>query len=361
MTLELVAQFTKRFDTGARIDADLRQPADRFSVTVLFGPSSCGKTTTLRCLAGLERPEQGQITFAGETWVDCARHINRTPQQRDIGFLFQEYALFPHLTVADNIAYGITGARLDRRKRVSAMLEHFQIAGLEDRYPHQVSGGQQQRIALARVLVRRPRLLLLDEPLSALDNPTREKLRPELRRLLAEFGIPVVLVTHDRIEAMALADHLIVLDQGKILQQGSVEEVFSRPADAVVAHIVGMSNVLPGRVLKREEGLATVAVGRAQLTTLAPDPLTVDVCVCIRAEDVVLLKGQANHISPRNCLPSTVRALIPEGPLVRVVLDADFALQALVTRSACRELDLREGEPVMALLKVPAIHLISRA
>jgi molybdate transport system ATP-binding protein len=184
-----------------------------------------------------------------------------TPQQRRIGYLFQEYALFPHLTVGGNIADGLRGVpRTERRRLVGEMLGLFRLGGLEDRYPNQVSGGEQQRIALARVLVRRPRLLLLDEPLSALDQPTREQLRPELRRVLVEFGIPVVLVTHDRTEAVALADHLIVLDHGRVRQQGAAEEVFNRPADVGLARIVGMENVQPGRVLHADGGLATVAV-----------------------------------------------------------------------------------------------------
>src|SRR5262249_30486517 len=155
---------------------------------------------------------------------------------------------------------------------VGDMLDRFQLSGLANRYPRQASGGEQQRIALARVLARRPRLLLLDEPLSALDQPTREQLRPELRGMLVQFGIPVVLVTHDRIEAMSLADHLIVMDRGKVLQQGLVDEVFSRPADAGVARIVGMANVLPGRVAETVEGVSTITVGQTQLFAVAPVP-----------------------------------------------------------------------------------------
>src|SRR5262249_47269069 len=182
-----------------------------------------------------------------------------SPQQRDIGYLFQDYALFPHLTVAGNIAYGLSSlSREAQRQRVADVLDLFKLRGLEGRYAHQVSGGEQQRIALARVMVRRPRLLLLDEPLSALDQTTREQVRPELRRLLVHFGVPVILVTHDRTEAMALAHHLIVLDRGRVRQEGAVEEVFNRPTDVEVAQIVGMMNVQPGRVVNTKEGLATV-------------------------------------------------------------------------------------------------------
>lgn len=357
-----MARFTVRLGQSVVIKADLRRPTDQFSVTVLFGPSGCGKTTTLRCLAGLERPEEGRIAFENTLWFDHEQRVFLTPQQRDIGYLFQEYSLFPHLTVARNIAYGLWRvSRTEQRRRVADMLDLFHLAGLEKRYPHQLSGGEQQRIALARVLVRRPRLLLLDEPLSALDAPIREQLRPELRRMLAEFGIPVVLVTHDRIEAMALADHLIVLDHGKVRQQGAVEEVFNRPADVEVARIVGMGNVQPGRVVESAEGLATVDVGNTQLLALAPKPLAEKVYVCIQAEEVMLQKGASDHASPRNRLRGTIKSLTPEGPLVRVALDCGFPLVALVTRPACEELELREGEPITALVKTPSVHLIARS
>jgi molybdate transport system ATP-binding protein len=362
MSADLAAQFIKRFGTGRVIEGNLCRPTDRFSVTVLFGPSGCGKTTTLRCLAGLERPEKGRITFGQALWFDAGQGVFLTPQQRDIGYLFQEYALFPHLTVARNIAYGLRGiSRDERRRRVGDMLDRFRLAGLANRYPQQASGGEQQRIALARVLARRPRLLLLDEPLSALDQPTREQLRPELRGMLVQFGIPVVLVTHDRIEAMALADHLLVLDHGRVLQQGSVEEVFSRPADADAARIVGVDNVLPGRVAETVEGIARVAVGQTHLFAVAPVSAAEEVFVCIRPEDIVLQKGTADQASARNRLPGKIGSVTPEGPLMRVALDCGFPLISLVTRMACAELELREGESVAAIVKAASIHLIARA
>jgi molybdate transport system ATP-binding protein len=362
MSAQLAADFVKRFGAGIVVRANLCRPTDRFSVTVLFGPSGCGKTTTLRCLAGLERPEEGRITFGDTPWFDAERQVCLTPQQRDIGYLFQEYALFPHLSVANNIAYGLLGlSRLERRRRVAEMLDVFQLAGLENRYPRQASGGEQQRIGLARVLVRRPRLLLLDEPFSALDQPTREQLRPELRRLLVRFGIPVMLVTHDRIESMALADHLIVMDRGRVRQQGLVEEVFNHPADVEVARIVGVTNVQPGRVEETTDGLSRVRVGRGQILALPPVPPGKDVFVCIRPEEVILQKGIVEHASPRNRLPGTIVSLIPEGPLVRVAVDCGFPLVSLITRIARAELDLREGEAITVLVKASSIHLIGRS
>lgn len=240
----LTANFTKRFPGGAVIRGELRQPARGHSVTVLFGPSGCGKTTVLRCLAGLEQPEEGTIQFGNETWFNAGRNVSLAPQQRGVGFVFQDYALFPHLTVAGNIGYGLPAN--EREQRVGEMLDRFGLAAVVQQRPRQLSGGQQQRVALARALVCRPRLLLLDEPLSALDAALREELRGELRRLLAACDIPVFLVTHDRTEALALGDELIVMSGGAVRQSGPMLEVFNRPADAEVAKIVGVETLQPG-------------------------------------------------------------------------------------------------------------------
>jgi molybdate transport system ATP-binding protein len=356
MTARLDIRFEKRFSGGATIAAAWDQPAETYSATVLFGPSGCGKTTALRCLAGLERPEAGSIRFGSDVWFDAARGVHLSPQRRGVGFLFQDYALFPHRTVGGNVAYPLGRAE---RQRVAELLAAFDLTGLEDRYPNQISGGQQQRTALARALARRPRLLLLDEPLSALDTPTRDDLRPGLRRLLAGFGVPVVLVTHDRTEAITLADRLIVMDRGRVLQRGPVDEVFSRPADLHVARIVGTETVQPGTIVAVEDGLATVQVGPARLLAVAPEASARDVFVCIRGEDVALHRdGGAG--SPRNRLAAVVESLTPEGPLVRVGLDCGFRLVALVTRPASADLGLQVGDRLTAVVKAPAVHLIPR-
>jgi ABC-type nitrate/sulfonate/bicarbonate transport system ATPase subunit len=210
----LTADFERRFPRGPVIQGQLRTPLDGFSVTVLFGPSGSGETTVLRCLAGLERPDPGQIRFGAETWFDTAAGVHLPPQRRGVGYLAQDYALLPHLTVAGNIGYGLVGLdATERQRRIDEMVRLFGLTGLERRYPRQVSGGQQQRVALARALARRRRLLLLDEPLSALDVPTREQLRRELRRLLAGLRVPALLVTHDRTEALALGDFVAILEE----------------------------------------------------------------------------------------------------------------------------------------------------
>jgi molybdate transport system ATP-binding protein len=361
MTAQLSAEFEKHFPGGPRIQAEVKVATDRFSITVLFGPSGSGKTTVLRCLAGLERPDRGHIRFGEEVWFDAARGINLSPQRRWIGYLSQEYALMPHLTVAGNIAYGLgeLGAA-ERKQRVRTMLMLFGLAGLEGRWPRQLSGGQQQRVALARALARQPRLLLLDEPLSALDAPTREELRRELRRLLAELHVPALLVTHERMEALALGNTVIILNDGKVCQSGPVEEVFAHPANVAVARITGVDTVEPARILAVKDGLATLAVGQTQLVALARGASVGDGYISIRAEDVILEKGIGAPSSARNRLPGRIRTMIREGPLVRISLHCGFPLTALVTNQACQALELREGDEVTALVKAPAIQVIAR-
>jgi molybdate transport system ATP-binding protein len=361
MSAELTADFEKQFPKGPLVQAALRLPTDTFSITVVFGPSGSGKTTVLRCLAGLEKPTRGTIRFGAETWFDAEHQIDWPPQRRGIGYLFQEYALFPHLTVAGNIGYSLDGvAAAERSRHIRTIVDLLGLTGLQDRYPKQISGGQQQRVALARALVRRPRLLLLDEPLSALDTPTREPLRRELRRVLAELRTPALLVTHDRVEAIALGDAVVVLDEGKVRQSGPVHEVFTHPADVAVARIVGVETVEPARVVAVIDGLATVALGPVQLVALAPD-ITPGLCyLYIHAEDVIIEKGTSAPSSARNHLAGRIREMVREGPMVRIILECGFALTALITNQACLELGLREGDPVMALLKAPSIHLIPR-
>lgn len=193
-----------------------------------------------------------------------------------------------------------------------------------------------------------------------MDATLRDELRGELRRLLAEFAIPVVLVTHDRTEAMALGDQMVVMIEGRVRQQGSVPEVFSRPLDYEVARIVGVETILSGEVLSVHEGLATVEVAGVRLTAVAPDPAVQNVYVCLKAEDVMLLRQPHADMSVRNQIPAVVKWLSAEGPLVRVGLDCGFELSALVTRPACEQLQLKAGERVTVAFKAPSMHLIAR-
>jgi molybdate transport system ATP-binding protein len=361
MSVALVASFTKRFPQGPTIAVHLQRPVETFSVTVLFGPSGSGKTTVLRCLAGLEHPQEGFIRFGQELWCEAGRDFFLPPQRRGIGLLFQEYALFPHLTVASNIGYGLSGlSKSERRRRVADMLDLVHLTGLEARYPRHLSGGQRQRVALARVLATRPRLLLLDEPLSALDADIRQRLRQDLRRLLREVGTPALLVTHDRVEALALGDAVVVMDQGQVRQSGSIHEVFSRPSDATVARIVGVDTIEAGKVLRVTDGLATVVVGGVELIALVDEEVEGEVYVCIRAEEVIIEKDAMMPSNAHNRLVGCIRALSPEGPMVRLSLACGVLLTALVTKQTCDELALREGDQVTAHIKAPAVHLVPR-
>ena len=220
-------------------------------VVVLFGPSGSGKSLTLRCLAGLERPDHGRIVVNGRAFFDAAAGVELPPQQRRIGYVFQGYALFPHLTVGENIAFGLRGRpRVDQRRRAAEVMERLELGGLENRAPRELSGGQQQRVALGRALAVDPDLLLLDEPLSALDAPLRRQLRDDLERTLRDWRIPAVLVTHDLSEAYQLADRVIVYDHGRVIQASSKTEFLWQPSSERVARLIDMRNLLAGTVVK---------------------------------------------------------------------------------------------------------------
>ena len=360
----LTVRFNKKFTKGALIEADLRVALDPPTVTVLFGPSGSGKTTILRAIAGLERSTESLISFDQETWVDDKHGLFIPPQRRRIGFLSQDYALFSQLTVTKNIGYGLRAlSAQEQQLRISGLLDRFQLQDLAGRFPDQLSGGQKQRVALARTLAPQPRLLLLDEPLSAIDGPTRETLRGELRSLLRSLNIPVLLVTHDRVEALALGDQIAVVDQGRIVQHASVEEVFCRPITPAIARIVAVETVQLARVLQTDGELVTIGVGNARLIAAASDfPSDVtEAFVCIRAENVLLLKSaETIPSSARNQLPGIVKSLIREGPIWRIELDCGFILTALLTRQACEELALQENDHVLAMVKATNVHLVPR-
>src|SRR6201991_2696234 len=275
-------------------------------IVVLLGPSGCGKTTTLRCVAGLEHPTGGEISIGGKTVSSPGRGILVPPRSRDLGMVFQSYAVWPHMTVRQNVVYPLKHRKISRSDAASKVEEALKLVGLSeyaDRPVTALSGGQMQRVALARSMVYRPQLLLLDEPLSNLDAKLRIRLRDELRRILKQTGMTGLYVTHDQAEAVVLGDRIGVMKDGKLLQMAPPGEVYNRPADSFVANFTGASNVLTGKVLARSGERATIDLGAAgRIEAWTPQPLNAGdkARVALRAENVRLgERGPANAFTGR--------------------------------------------------------------
>jgi iron(III) transport system ATP-binding protein len=266
----------------------------------LLGPSGCGKSTTLNCIAGLEDPTSGSITVGTTPFVDTARKLNVPPEERNLGMVFQSYALWPHMTIEQNLAMPLNIRRVPRAEksqRIHEVLDKVGLAHLRDRYPHQLSGGQQQRVALARALVYSPGVLLLDEPLSNLDAKLREQARAWLKRLQVDLGITTVYVTHDQDEALSLSDRIAVMFDGHMAQIGTPTEVYQRPASAHVAAFVGSCNFLIGRVVTPSATSATVRLDSSGMIVTVATPTAVragdEVTIAIRPERLTITPKDA--------------------------------------------------------------------
>jgi len=288
----------------------------------LLGPSGCGKTTTLRLISGFEDPDEGTIEIAGESMV------GKRPYERNVGLLFQHYALFPHMTVAENVAYGLKHRHWPKAEigdRVREMLRLVQLQGFESRRPGQMSGGQQQRVALARVLATRPQLVLLDEPLSALDAKLREELRLELKQILTAVGSTTIVVTHDQDEAMSLADRIVIMNRGRIEQQGTPDEIYAAPRSAFVAGFIGRTNWFHGRI-SGGPGDGSVRITTEAGTTLAiRDPGAGGgemQSICIRPERMTVTGAEAAGKSGDNVLPGQVVDVVNMGAELHYIIDA---------------------------------------
>ena len=312
---------TKKFgDTHAVKDINLTIPHG--SYCCLLGPSGCGKTTILRMIAGHETPTSGEITI-GDTSV-----VGLPPVQRGTAMMFQSYALFPHLSIRDNVAFYLKmrGVGKDeRRKRADEMLERVQLAHLRDRMPAQLSGGQQQRVALARSLITNPRVLLLDEPLSALDEFLRLQMRVELKTLQAELGITFVHVTHTQPEAIALADMVVVMDTGRIDQAASAREIYNSPATPYVARFMGAQNVLTGKVEGVEGGVARLKSARGETFELPQQSVVPsvgeDMSFSVRRDYIAIRKRtDADTQAADNAVFGTVDSIEYQGNFVKVSL-----------------------------------------
>lgn len=324
---------------------------------VILGPSGAGKSLLLETLAGFYAPEGGRIAIGGRDVTDAS------PEARRIAFMFQDYALFPHLSVAQNVAFGRRySAQRSDAEPVSALLARLGLQSLADRKPAHLSGGEKQRVALARALAMRPSLFLFDEPLAALDAGTRGALRAELKTFLARSEVPAIYVTHDQLEALALADKMAVMSGGALVQVGTPSEIFNAPLNAMVANFVGVETVLEGTVVGVSEGVAQVAVGPHVLHALSNDSVGVHqrVLAGIRPENVAIARSRQAHSSVRNQFDARVLGTEASGPLIKVTLDAGFPLVAYVAKQSVIELGLAPGAQVVASIKATTIHLFSR-
>jgi putative spermidine/putrescine transport system ATP-binding protein len=311
-------ELTKRYGAQLAVDA-LSLTIEPGTMLALLGPSGCGKTTCLRMIAGLVQPTSGEIFVDG-------KRITATPvHKRNIGMLFQNYALFPHMSVAENVAFGLEARRLPRAEtmtRVAGALRLVRLDGYADRMPAQLSGGQQQRVALARCLVVEPSLLLLDEPLGALDKSLRESMQVELRALQQRLGITTIMVTHDQDEALTLADQVAIMRGGKLEQLGSPAEVYQAPASRFVAGFIGVSNFFRGRVDRRDGPSGRVTTETGPILTVADCPPGRDeVTVALRPE-AVIIEPAAPADAP-NCVLGTVEQVVYRGFISHIYLRLD--------------------------------------
>lgn len=332
-------------------------------VAALFGPSGAGKTSLLDLVAGLRQAKSAFIQLNDHVLTDASRRLHVPARRRGIGYVPQDTALFPHLTVRQNLLYGHKPANgQETLFQLNHVVDVLEIQSLLDRSTLQLSGGEKQRVALARALLSAPRLLLLDEPLASLDTKLKARIMPYLVRVREEFQVPMLYVTHDRFEALGIADQLIVLINGRVEQSGPILDVLTRPASLAVAGMLSVETIQPAQIVQRDQDLVTVAVG-ANTLLAAEENLPQDarqVFICIRAEDIILTRETAVSTSARNRLAATVRSVSREGPMVRVELDAGFPLVALLTKQACEELALQPQTSVLALIKAPHVHLIAR-
>lgn len=327
-------------------------------VLSLIGPNGAGKSTLLLALAALSRPTAGEIIFRGQP-TQGGRAANLAYRRR-IGLVFQEAMLLDG-TLFANVAAGLRIRGVPRpeiERRVVANLERFRIGHLRDRRARTLSGGEAQRASLARALAVEPEILLMDEPFAALDPPTREALMDDLERTLRDTRTAVVFATHDRLEALRLADRVAVMNGGRILQDGLPDEVMNRPADEFVASFVGVETILPGEVIAREGGINVIRAA-GEWEAVGDLPPGEHVLLCIRPEQVTIsLAALHNRSSARNTFAGTIERIVPLGPSHKLILNCGFPLAALVTSRSVEDLGMRTGLPVTASVKATAIHVI---
>jgi molybdate transport system ATP-binding protein len=352
----LRATLSKRlgtFELECAVEAGPGQPL------VVVGESGSGKTTLLRLLAGLDRPDAGRIEVEADVWYDGVHGPFLPPDQRAVGYVSQNYALFPHLDAMENVAFGLRAVGVRRQAahaRARMMLDRLGLSALAARRPRQLSGGQQQRVALARALILEPQLLLLDEPLSALDVETRHAVRGELRQLLATLSCVTVFVTHSPLEALVFGDRIVVLEHGRVAQLGDRAALLRQPRTRYVATLLGL-NLLPGRVTARNPG-GTVTLETARGTVTVAEASPGDELFVAVSPEHVLLSVDPPDTSARNVFAGTITELVPEPPFgdrVRVVLGPEPPFVAEVTAAAAHQLELAVGMRVHAVFKATSV------
>jgi molybdate transport system ATP-binding protein len=357
-----------RLAQAAPIPLDAALACEPGELLALVGPSGSGKSTILRVIAGLFRPREGVVRCNGDTWLDTQRGIDLPPQRRAVGLVFQHYALFPHLTALENITLALRSLpRAARDERARALLELVNLTGFEARRPAELSGGQQQRIAVARALAREPRVLLMDEPFSAVDQVTRRKLQRELVELRRTLRIPLVLVTHDLEEARMLADQMSILHRGQTLRRGPPVDVMSRPGDALVARMIGLTNLFDGVVCEqRPDAGHTLLEWRGRLLEARHDPAFASgtrVTWVVPPESVILHRRDRPSRGEReNPVSGVVDEFVPLGELASVTLLLDGAdalpLSFVVPTHVARRNGVVPGVNVTVSLLAEGIHLM---
>ncbi len=317
---------------------------------VILGPTGTGKTVILEVIAGMYKPDQGEV------WLNDRNVTTEYPESRHIGFVYQDYMLFPHLTVQENIIFALKlkhTATTVMKQKLEQITTLLHIGKLLKRYPATLSGGEQQRVSLARALVAEPEVLLLDEPLSALDPHTKEVFQQELKNIHGQIKTTTIHITHDFNEALVLADRVGVMFNGEIVQVGSPEEVFQKPRSQFVAEFVGMDNIFSGDLID-EDGVKYVHIGPVRIHVVSN--LIGRVRVAFRSEDIIIAEDKL-FSSAQNTLPARIAEIIPRGPVFKVVLDAGISLVALITRQAIDKMNLEPGKNVWAVFKTTAVHV----
>jgi molybdate transport system ATP-binding protein len=354
----------KQFKTGGQVSFTLdARFVVQSGIVVLFGPSGSGKTTILRSIAGIVIPDGGRIELDSQVYFDSAAGISLPIRNRRVGFVFQDYLLFPHLTALQNVGYGIRSVNSSgRRVRARQALELLGIGDVADRYPRQLSGGEQQRVALARALASDPAILLLDEPLSALDESTRLRLLEEIVEVQRKSMIPFVYVTHSPVDAVRAGDSVLILDSGRVIQEGDPAEVFNAPRNLAVSRIVGNENVLVGRVRDHQEneGISVIDFGGCQLVTpFSSLKKNSPVTIGIRSDDIIVSREPIGQTSARNTLEGTINNVLHDGTEVNLLTWCGVSLKVRVTAQAIKALGLQPGVKVYLLIKASSCHLLS--